>query len=155
MSDIPNPPHGISLMSVDEYLHRKDSPSTTQGEQAKAFWNERARLFDDSWPVIADLCRSRGDALWLAAECDRLTAELAALRSEKAATITKVEVIGHPGEAVSARCILSGCQDFSPTPNRANALVDDLHELANVIEAGGVSIDSAAKELRRIANEQR
>lgn len=27
---------------------------------------------------------------------------------------TKVEILGHEGKAVSARCILSGCQDFTP-----------------------------------------
>jgi hypothetical protein len=29
-------------------------------------------------------------------------------------TMTKVEVMGHPDQPVSARCILSGCQDFTP-----------------------------------------
>lgn len=43
------------------------------------------------------------------AERDILTSAL----SETACT--KVEILGHEGKAVSARCILSGCQDFTPS----------------------------------------
>ena len=50
------------------------------------------------------------------AEQQRTLYNLEALRSETVPTITKVELVGHPGEAVSARCILSGCQDFSTQP---------------------------------------
>lgn len=50
---------------------------------AKAFWENEARRFDDHFPVIATLLRDRGHSAWLAAECDRLTAELKTARSER------------------------------------------------------------------------
>lgn len=50
--------------------------------RSRKFWDEQAQRFEDHYPLIAQLLRDRGHSAWLAEECDRLTAELAAMKDE-------------------------------------------------------------------------
>lgn len=58
------------------------SSSSTDKNRSRKFWDEQAQRFEDHYPLIAQLLRDRGHSAWLAEECDRLTAELAAMKDE-------------------------------------------------------------------------
>jgi hypothetical protein len=97
-----------------EYLRRAkvvDEASKRSMEMERDFLEKKV-LNAQANEALEDFGRKRAQfGEWLLQVSDELFALSHA--SESAPTFTRVEIMGHPDQPVSARCILSGCRDLS------------------------------------------